>query len=29
MEYVDVGRTELIALVVGLITGTHSRRRAG
>jgi hypothetical protein len=29
MEYVDVGRTELIALVVGLTTGTRSRRRAG
>jgi len=28
MEYVDVGRTELIALVVGLITGPRSSRRA-
>jgi hypothetical protein len=29
MEYVDVGRTGLIGLVVDLITGTRSRRRAG
>jgi len=29
VEYVDIGRAELSALIVGLITGTRSTRRAG